>query len=171
MIYQCAEHAVSASLFIRATPIGVSNPTGMVIDSLRRLFDVSYLKKSASGFTQHDWHANAVFILSRCEKALGKHSLEWSAILVRHGDPYDDDVKMAAMLLADGIESKLEQHIAEKLIWNVQTQRPSLRQIERWHGIGRERLRRERGAINRKIHAIESRAWCVLNDLIFDEVE
>ena len=30
---QFVEHAVSASLFIRATPIGVSNPTGMVIEA------------------------------------------------------------------------------------------------------------------------------------------
>lgn len=169
MIYSSAEHAVQASLFIKAIPIGVSNPTGMVIDSLRRLFDMDYVRKAASGWTQHEWHANAVMILNRCERALGKHSLGWSAILVRYGDPFDDDVKMAAALLADGIESKLEQHIVEKLIWNVQAGRPSLRDIAGWYPVNFSQLQRERAALNRKLHEIESGAWCLLNDLNFDD--
>lgn len=164
MIYKSAEHAVGASLFILSTDIGVGNPTGMVIDAMRRLFDASYLRKEASGLTQHDWHANAQFVVNRAVRALGKHSLGWSSILVRCGDRFNDDVKMAAAILADGISSTLPPHVTEALVWNVQTNRPTLREIEDKYSVSKSVLGRARAAINKRIHEIESPAWMILND-------
>ena len=70
-MYQTAEHAVESSLRLLALPIAPTSATAVVIDALRRHFDDTYLEHESSGYTKHDWHANAVMVIKQAERTWG----------------------------------------------------------------------------------------------------
>lgn len=163
MYYQCAEHAVSSSLYILSTSRGVGNPTAIVIDCLRRAFDSDYLHKTMSGMSADDVRTQACFIIARCERTLGKHSLEWFSILARLGNLWNDDVKMAVSQVASEF-GEFDQLTAEKLVNNVMRGAPVLRSISSESGFETTKLFRGKKKISKWSRDIEANAWDRLDD-------
>ncbi|RSE84370.1 hypothetical protein [Achromobacter denitrificans] len=70
--FSCPEHAIAVAYLMLAYPIEPKNPTQLICEALQERFDVTYERKSLSGLTPHDWHAQAVFTVKVLDRTLGK---------------------------------------------------------------------------------------------------
>ena len=162
-MYQTAEHAVESSLRLLALPIAPTSATAVVIDALRRHFDDTYLEHGSSGFTKHDWHANAVMVIKQSERALGAGSLEWDAIVSRYGDNSTGGWHLAVNRLALHVGAGLDHRVTMRLIQNVQQGRPSLREIEAEYVVSYSTLQRRSRVVSGELRRLERAGFDVLD--------
>lgn len=165
-MYQTAEHAVESSLRLLALPIAPTSATAVVIDALRRHFDDAYLEHESSGYTKHDWHANAVMVIKQAERALGAHSLEWDAIVSRYGDNSTGGWHLAVNRLASHVGVDLDHRVTMRLIQNVQQGRPSLREIETEYVVAHSTLHRRSRSVSEELRRLERVGFDVLDTVL-----
>lgn len=165
-MYQTAEHAVESSLRLLALPITPTSATAVVIDALRRHFDDTYLEHESSGYTKHDWHANAVMVIKQAERALGAHSLEWDAIVSRYGDNSTVGWHLAVNRLASHVWTGLDHRVTMRLIKNVQQGRPSLREIEAEYVVAHSTLHRRCRLVSEELRRLERVGFDVLDTVL-----
>ncbi len=129
--FSCPEHAIAVAYLMLAYPIEPKNPTQLVCEALQERFDVTYERKSLSGLTPHDWHAQAVFTVKVLERTLGR-GIGFHILNAQYGTGEEGAIsarRVSEWLNPEAPMDSREREVTDMLTAHVLRGRPRLRDL------------------------------------------
>lgn len=161
--FRSPEHALSVAYAFAALRIEPRNATAAVIDSLvqRRARTPSPM----DGMSQHDWHAQAVFVRNLAERVLSPHPLLWHVVLAEFSHDVPGALALQAVSdeLGQGLDGR-ERVLADALIVHVLMGRPRLSLIADTFGVPRNTVTRHAKRWREDLGRLRMQALARLHD-------
>lgn len=129
--FSCPEHALCVAYAMLAMPIEPKNATQIICEALQEQFDVEYERKSLSGLTPHDWHAQAVFVTNILQRTLGDN-VGFHILRAQYSTGQEGAVsarRVSEWLNGDAAEGSRERELTDLLVTNILRGRPRLRDL------------------------------------------
>lgn len=129
--FSCPEHAIAVAYLMLAYPIEPKNPTQLVCEALQERFDATYERKTLSGLTPHDWHAQAVFTLKAMRRAL-RDSVGFHILQAQYGTGEEGATsarRVSLWLNPEAPADSRERELTDLLVGNILRGRPRIRDL------------------------------------------
>ncbi len=129
--FSCPEHAIAVAYLMLAYPIEPKSPTQLICEALQERFDVEDERKTLSGLTPHDWHAQAVFTVKVMERALGT-GIGFHILHARYGTGEEGAVsarRVSEWLNPEATADSREREVPDLLTTHILRGRPRLRNL------------------------------------------
>lgn len=126
--FSCPEHAIAVAYLMLAYPIELKNPTQLICEALRELFDVDYERKALSGLSPHDWHAQAVFIAKVLARTLSD-SIGFHILRAQYGTGEEGAAsarRVSEWLNPEAAADSREREVTDMLTAHILRGRPRL---------------------------------------------
>jgi len=129
--FSCPEHAIAVAYLMLAYPIEPKNPTQIICEALRELFDVGYERRALSGLSPHDWHAQAVFTVKVLERTLGD-GIGFHILRAQYGTGEEGATsarRVSEWLNPEAPADSRERELTDLLVGNILRGRPRIRDL------------------------------------------
>lgn len=162
-MFRSTEHALAVAYWLLALPIEPKSPTQLIVEMLRERFDVTYERRLPTGLTPHDWHAQAVMVVSMVERELAGEPLLLAAVRAE----YSTGVEMARAIqqvtdyVAPGAGA--DHLVVDMLVMRLFQRRPTLMAISDQFDIPKTTLLRRERALREKVGGLRDRVLARLD--------